>query len=54
MMSSQEKLDSAMDYDEKLEPLCADAGASYEERIQRRKEEIESLQENLKFISVSK
>ena len=43
-----------MDYDEKLKPLCVDADVSYEERIQRRKEEIESLQENLKFISGSK
>merc|ERR1719324_1900274 len=32
---------------EKLKPSCIDAGESYEERVARRKEEIESLKEAL-------
>ena len=30
---------------------CVDAGVSYEDRVARRKEEIESLQEALKILS---
>ena len=38
----------------KLKPLCVYAGVSYEERIQRRTEEIESVQENPNIICGSK
>ena len=53
MRSSQEELDAAMDYVEELKVSCVDADVSYEERIQRRKEEIESLEEALKILSGS-
>ena len=49
MKSTQVELDAAVDYDEELKPSCVDAGVSYEERVARRKEEIESLQEALKI-----
>ena len=42
-----------MDYDENLELLCVDADVSYEERIQRRKEDLESLQEAFNILSGS-
>merc|ERR1719478_1698067 len=51
LAGSQEELDAAMAYFEKLKPSCVDAGVSYEERVARRKEEIESLQEALKILS---
>ena len=50
MKSSQVELDAAMDYDEGLKPSCVEADASYEERIQRRKEEFESLPEALTIL----
>jgi len=53
LKGSKEELDAAMEYYEKLKPSCVDAGISYEERVQRRKEEIESLQEALKILSGS-
>jgi len=46
-----EELDAALQYYEKLKPSCVDAGESYEERVARRKAEIESLQEALKILS---
>jgi len=51
LAGTQEELDAAMAYYEKLKPSCVDAGESYEERVARRKEEIESLQEALKILS---
>jgi len=45
-----EELDAALQYYEKLKPSCVDAGESYEERVARRKAEIESLQEALKIL----
>merc|ERR1719456_1947502 len=39
LAGSQEELDAALAYFEKLKPSCVDAGESYEERVQRRKEE---------------
>merc|ERR1719420_1835475 len=41
---TQKELDAALAYYEKLKPSCVDAGVSYEERVARRKEEIQSLQ----------
>lgn len=35
----------------KLKPSCVDSGVSYEDRVARRKEEIESLQEALKILN---
>merc|ERR1719183_1565213 len=51
LKSTQEELDAALAYFEKLKPSCLDAGESYEERVARRKEEIESLQEALKILN---
>merc|ERR1719409_2383670 len=51
LASTKKDLAAAMDYYEKLKPSCVDAGVSYEERVARRKEEIESLQEALKILS---
>merc|ERR1711935_327688 len=44
---TQKELDAALAYYDKLKPSCVDAGVSYEDRVARRKEEIESLQEAL-------
>merc|ERR1719375_1161653 len=38
----QKELDASNAYYEKLKPSCVDAGVSYEDRVARRKEEIES------------
>merc|ERR1719486_922816 len=51
LASTKEELSAAMDYYAKLKPSCVDAGISYEERVAKRKEEIESLQEALKILS---
>jgi cell division septum initiation protein DivIVA len=48
---TQKELDAALSYYDKLKPSCVDAGTSYEDRVQRRKEEIESLQEALKILN---
>jgi prefoldin subunit 5 len=48
---TQKELDAALSYYDKLKPSCVDAGVSYEDRVGRRKEEIESLQEALKILN---
>jgi len=48
---TQQELDAALAYYEKLKPDCVDQGLSYEDRVQSRKEEIESLQEALKILA---
>merc|ERR1719453_2655449 len=48
---TQKELDAAFAYYEKLKPSCVDAGVSYDDRIARRKEEIQSLQEALKILN---
>mmetsp|Transcript_1514 Transcript_1514/g.3825 ORF Transcript_1514/g.3825 Transcript_1514/m.3825 type:complete len:266 (+) Transcript_1514:1-798(+) len=48
---TQKELDAALRYFDKLKPSCVDAGVSHEERVQRRQEEIESLQEALRILS---
>lgn len=47
---TQEELTAALDYYDKLKPSCIDSGASYEDRVARRKEEIQSLKEALKIL----
>jgi len=47
---TQEELDAALAYFEKLKPDCLDTGLSYEERVRKRKEEIVSLQEAYKIL----
>jgi len=48
---TQKELDAAMRYYDKLKPQCVDAGESYEDRVARRKEEIQSLQDALKILN---
>jgi len=51
LLGTQKELDAALSYYDKLRPTCVDAGASYEDRVARRKAEIESLQGALKIIN---
>jgi len=48
---TQKELDAALAYFDKLKPSCVDSGVSYEDRVARRKEEIESLQEALRILN---
>merc|ERR1719199_690736 len=48
---TQKELDAALSYYDKLKPSCVDAGTTYEDRVSRRKEEIESLQEALRILN---
>merc|ERR1711966_13281 len=48
---TQKELDAALASFDKLKPSCVDSGVSYEDRVGRRKEEIESLQEALKILN---
>jgi len=48
---TQKELDAALAYFDKLKPSCVDAGVSYDDRVGRRKEEIESLQEALRILN---
>merc|ERR1719321_1509115 len=41
LSGTQEELDAALQYFDKLRPTCIDAGVSYEDRVARREEEIE-------------
>jgi len=50
LKTTQEQLDKALEYYEKLKPTCVDSGITYEERVKRREEEIVSLQEALKIL----
>merc|ERR1719460_379179 len=47
---TQSELDKALDYYDKLKADCVDIKVSYEERVQMREEEIQSLQEALKVL----
>jgi predicted nucleic acid-binding Zn-ribbon protein len=51
LKATQAELDAALEYYEKLKPSCVDAGESYEERVQRREDEIQSLKEALKILA---
>lgn len=51
LKSTQEQLDGAVSYYEKLKPTCVDSGITYEERVKRREEEVQSLQEALKILA---
>jgi len=48
---TQKELNAALAYFDKLKPSCVEADVSYEDRVQQRKEEIESLQEALKILN---
>merc|ERR1719436_1647877 len=43
--ATQEELNKALDYQQYLKPVCLEVHVSYEERVARRKEEIEALKE---------
>jgi len=47
---TQKELAAALDYYEKLKPSCVDSGESYEDRVKRREEEIQSLKEALQIL----
>jgi uncharacterized protein YoxC len=51
LKATQEELDAALQYYEKLKPSCVNSGLSYEERVKRRADEIQSLQEALRILS---
>lgn len=48
---TQNELDKATKYFDSIKPRCVDPGVSYEDRVARRQEEIESLQEALRILS---
>merc|ERR1719342_690258 len=47
---TQNELDKANKYFDSIKPRCVDPGVSYEDRVARRQEEIESLQEALRIL----
>jgi len=49
--TTQEALDKAIKVYDKLKPKCVDSGISYQERVQKREEEIQSLQDALKILT---
>jgi len=51
LKSTQEQLDKAVAYHDKLKPSCVDSGVTYEDRVKKREEEIQSLQEALKILA---
>merc|ERR1719324_511765 len=48
---TQEELDAAMAYFDKLKPSCVSAGVDYDERVEQRKAEIQSLKEALQILN---
>jgi len=48
---TQEELNAAQNYYEKLKPDCVDTGLSYEVRVQKREEEIQSLKEAMTILT---
>jgi len=50
LASTQDQLLAADRYYEKLMPQCVDTGISYEDRVKRRNDEIQSLKEALKIL----
>merc|ERR1719449_110371 len=48
--ATQEELEAAMAYYDKLKPQCVDSGITYEERVKRREEEIQSLKDALAIL----
>merc|ERR550514_2192459 len=51
LRNTQDELDAALAYYDKLKPECIIVKVSYEERVKRREEEIESLKEAYKILS---
>jgi len=51
LKATQGELDAALAYYDKLRPTCVDAGVNYEDRVQRREDEIQSLKEALEILT---
>jgi len=51
LKQTQVELDAALAYYEKLRPSCVDLGVTFDERVARRQEEIQSLTEAYKILS---
>jgi predicted nucleic acid-binding Zn-ribbon protein len=51
LKATQGQLDKAIAYYEKLKPSCVDSGITYEDRVKKREEEIQSLQEALQILT---
>merc|ERR1719265_322168 len=51
LASTQEELDAALKYQAELKPQCLEVHVSYEERVAKRKEEIESLKKAYEVLS---
>merc|ERR1719230_705839 len=51
LAGTQEELSAALAEYEKLKPACLDSGVDYEDRVARRKQELESLQQALKILN---
>jgi len=51
LADTQSQFDAAMKYFEQLKPSCVDAGLDYDDRVARRNEEVQSLQEALKILT---
>jgi chromosome segregation ATPase len=50
--ATERELNAALAYYDKLKPSCVDSGVTYDERVSRREEEIESLREALRILSM--
>jgi len=50
LKQTQKDLDAALEYFDKLKPSCVNADVSYEDRVKRREEELESLKEALEIL----
>jgi len=50
LKATQKELDKALEYQEYLKPVCLEVHVSYEERVKRRKDEIEALKEAYKIL----
>lgn len=50
LQGTQNELDKATKYYDSIKPRCVDPGVSYDDRVARRQEEIESLQEALRIL----
>jgi len=48
---TQTELDASLAYYDKLKPTCIDSESSYEDRVARRKEEIQSLKESYQILA---
>jgi len=47
---TQEELTAALDYYDELKPSCINTGAAYEDRVARRRSEVQSLKEALRIL----